>query len=76
MEDDIPEDITTSSGPADDLKPDSSQPWESSPDDSEPTITVELPEEVEVTEVKLDEPENVEDYTVIVEDEDGTTTTV
>jgi hypothetical protein len=77
MKDDTPPGITTNTGNPEDLNPDGDTPWSSNPDETtEPKLTVTLPEEEPVTEVKLVNPKNVEDYTVVVTDEEGNTETV
>jgi hypothetical protein len=62
---------------SDNLKPGSDVPWQSNPDETaEPTITVELPKDSTITEVSLENPQNVAGYTVIVTDKNGDSKTV
>lgn len=79
MTDETPPGITSNTNPddTDKLNPTSDTPWESNPKDTqEPVLSLTMPDEETITEVKLVNPENVDSYTVVVTDEDGNSQTV
>lgn len=79
MEENIPKEVSTNTNNenSDDLNPNSDSPWTSDPTvTTEPEITVILPNNATITEVTLKNPNNVEDFTVIIKDNNGNNKTV